>query len=417
MNEVKCPKCGETFTVDEASYAAILQQVRNREFEAELRRRMQEREAQLTAERAVVDLEEKSARAAELSEKERTIVELRSRLDAADRERENGIRLAVLDERQKMQSAIAEKEKKIAELQSLAELEKARAEGEQARLREEYNGRLKAANEQVEFYRDFKARASTKMVGESLEVHCRDEFERIRPAFPGAVFGKDNDVVDNTKGDFVFRDFDDGVEYISIMFEMKNEMETTADKHKNEEFFKKLDADRRKKKCEYAVLVSMLEADSDYYNAGIVSVGGYEKMYVVRPQCFIPIIMLLMQAAKNGLALRRELESAKNRSVDISKFEEKVGNFKKLFSTHCKNAETQFENAIAEIDKSIKHLEDVKTALRTSLGHFDNANGRLDDLTIRKLTYGNPTMASMFAEARKAADAGNAEETAPELPL
>ena len=285
----------------------------------------------------------------------------------------------------------------------------AEKDAEIAQLKADFDTRIRAADEQVAFYKDMKARMSTKMIGESLEVHCSTLYDQfMRFALPYAKFDKDNEVVDGTKGDFVFRDFaPDGTEYVSIMFEMKNEADTTATKHKNEDFFKKLDEDRRKKKCEYAVLVSMLEPDNEFYNAGIVSVAnGYEKMYVVRPQCFIPIITLLVQASRKAMEYKCEVAEMRRQSVDVTNFEEKLLDFQDKFGKNYRIAKEKFAKAIDEIDKSIKALQSTKDALLSSENNLRLANDKAEGLTIRKLTYGNPTMQAKFAAA-KAADIGS----------
>ena len=416
MKELKCPKCGSVFSVDEADYAFILQQVKTAEFDCEIERRIAEvrKQDEANAELAIARLEAKSTAA--LEKKKREIDELKAQIANKDSE----TKAALLEKAAEGQRAVAKKDDEIARLRAdiakkdgdfkaqLAE----RAVGEQqalarkdaeiAQLKADYDGRLKAADEQVAFYKDMKAKMSTKMIGESLEVHCSTQYEQyMRFALPKAQFGKDNEVVEGTKGDCVFRDFtEDGMEYVSIMFEMKNEADATATKHKNEDFFKKLDEDRRKKNCEYAVLVSMLEPENECYNAGIVSVmNGYEKMYVVRPQCFIPIIKILVQSSRKAIEYKRAVVEMQRQSVDVTNFEAKLIQFRDGFGRNYRLAKERFEKAIAEIDKSIKALEATKAALIGSENNLRLANDKAEGLTIRKLTYGNPTMQAKFADA------------------
>jgi len=397
MKELKCPKCGSVITVDEADYAFILQQVKTAEFNAELERRLEEvrREEKTRAELALA--RRKSEQDAALEARDREI----ARLEAAIANKDSEAKAALLE-----QSLEGRKTLEAKEAEGRRALEAKTAEI--ASLRADYEGRLKVAEEQVAFYKDMKARMSTKMVGESLEVHCSTLYEQfLRFALPQARFEKDNEVVDGTKGDFVFRDYaTDGTEYVSIMFEMKNEADTTATKHKNEDFFKKLDEDRRKKKCEYAVLVSMLEPDSELYNAGIVSVANYEKMYVARPQCFIPMITLLVQASRKAMEYKCEVAEMRRQSVDVTNFEDKLLDFRQKFGNNCRLAKEKFDKAIAEIDKSIKALEETKKALLGSENNLRLANDKVEGLTVRKLTYGNPTMQAKFAEAKASAQQG-----------
>jgi hypothetical protein len=392
MKELKCPKCGSVFTVDEADYAFILQQVKTAEFDAELKKRLDENRKEEKTRLDLALAKQKSELGDALEAKNREI----AKLEAAIANKDNETKAALLAKSLEDQKALARKEE---EGRKALEAKKA----EIANLKADYEGRLKVAEEQVAFYKDMKARMSTKMIGESLEVHCSTLYEQfMRFALPQAKFEKDNEIVEGTKGDFVFRDFaPDGTEYVSIMFEMKNEADTTATKHKNEDFFKKLDEDRRKKKCEYAVLVSMLEPDNELYNAGIVSVAnGYEKMYVVRPQCFIPIITLLVQASRKAMEYKCEVAEMRRQSVDVTNFEAKLLDFQDKFGNNCRLAKEKFDKAIAEIDKSIKALEETKRALLGSENNLRLANDKVEGLTIRKLTYGNPTMQAKFAEAK-----------------
>ena len=418
MKELKCPKCGSVFSVDEADYALIMQQVKTAEFDAEIERRIAEvrKQDEATSEVAIAKLEAKSTAA--LEKKKREIEELK----AVIANKESETRAAVLEKAAEGQKAVAKKDDEIAKLKAdiakrdgdfkarLAEraMDEQQAltqkDAEIAKLKADYDARLKAADEQIAFYKDMKAKMSTKMIGESLEVHCSTQYEQfMRFALPRALFEKDNDVVGGTKGDFVFRDFaEDGTEYVSIMFEMKNEADATATKHKNEDFFKKLDEDRRKKNCEYAVLVSMLEPESELYNAGIVPVmNGYDKMYVVRPQCFIPIIKILVQSSRKAMEYKCAVVEMQRQSADVTNFEEKLMQFREGFGRNYRLAKEKFERAIAEIDKSIKALEATKQALIGSENNLRLANDKAEGLTIRKLTYGNPTMQAKFAEASR----------------
>ena len=387
MKELKCPKCGSTFTVDEADYALLLSQVKNSEFEAELARRMhdleQMQQARQQAERQAAQAQqqaEQSRREQQFNEQltaERTrLVELKNQLAQADQQKQ----LAVAQVRQQATEAYMKKEQEL------------------ATLRTQMEAQLKAAQEQIAYYKDMKIRLSTKMVGETLEQHCANEFARIRPYYPNAYFEKDNEVVEGTKGDFVFRDSsDDGVEYISIMFEMKNENDETATKHKNEDFLKKLDEDRRKKNCEFAVLVSLLEPESELYNGGIVDMSHrYEKMYVIRPQFFVPLITLLTQTSRKSLDAKRELALVKAQQIDVTHFEEKLNTFKEGFARNVRLANERFSDAIDEIDKTIAHLTKVRENLIKSGDNLNQADKKLDDVTIKRLTYANPTMKEKF---------------------
>ncbi len=383
MKELKCPKCGNVFAVDETDYAEILQQVKTAEFNAEVVKRVAEiRKVDEQAQQLAAQQQEFKAADAR-RQLEEQIVALKQELKGKDSEQ----KAAVLEESLKAQKALAEKDAEI------------------VRLKNDSAVKLKAAQEQVDFYKDMKLRMSTKMVGESLEVHCSTQYNQMmRTLLPRAVFGKDNDVVEGTKADFVFRDYgEDGTEYISIIFEMKNETETDGKKHRNEEFFKKLDDDRRKKGCEFAVLVSLLEPDSELYNGGIVDVSyRYDKMYVIRPQFFLPIIQLLVQTSKKSLEYKQQLAAAKRQSIDVTNFEEKIEAIKKGFGHQYEQAKNRFYDAIDAIDKSIKTLQDTKTFLLGSADHLRLANNKFDDLTVKKLTRGNPTMKQMIADAKTA---------------
>ncbi|WP_448919357.1 DUF2130 domain-containing protein [Eubacterium sp.] len=399
MNEIKCPKCGEVFTIDEASYASIVKQVRDEEFNAELKSREEafrnEKESaiRLANVQNEKDLQEK------ISEKNSIITQLKSSLEQKENEKELAIAKAVAEK----ETELNKKEIELSELKSKIENSESQYALKERTLKEGFDTQLKLRDDEIERLKDFKAKQSTKMVGESLEQYCHDEFNKIRmTAFPNAYFEKDNDSRTGSKGDFIYRECDEnGVELISIMFEMKNEMETTATKHKNENFFKELDKDRKEKKCEYAVLVSLLEADSDYYNAGIVDVSyQYEKMYVVRPQCFIPIITLLRNASLNSLKYKQELETVRNQNIDITNFENSLIDFKNDFSYNVEQAHKRFEEAIKGIDKTIESLTNIRKSLTKSDDQLKRANNKVDGVTIKKLTKGNPTMAAKFEELK-----------------
>ena len=380
MKELKCPKCGSSFTVDEADYALLLSQVKNAEFEVELARRLRERE----------DLQ----RAQQQAEQSRREQEYNQQL-AQQREQVQALQAQIQQAEQQKQLAVAQVRQKATE-------EYMKKDQELATLRTQMETQLKAAQEQIDYYKDMKLRLSTKMVGETLEQHCATEFARIRPLFPNAYFEKDNEVVEGTKGDFVFRDYsDDKVEYISIMFEMKNENDETATKHKNEDFLKKLDEDRRKKNCEYAVLVSLLEPESELYNGGIVDMcHRFDKMYVIRPQFFVPLITLLSQTSRKSLDAKRELALVRAQQIDVTHFEEKLTAFKEGFTRNVRLANDRFADAIDEIDKTIAHLTKVRENLIKSGDNLNQADKKLDDVTIKRLTYNNPTMKAKFDEAK-----------------
>ena len=408
MKELKCPKCGNVFSVDEADYASIVSQVKNAEFEAELKMRLGEMRGRQEAEQKVREAESREnfgrqiqAKELEISRRDQEILRLRGDISRNVADREN----AVLKAKEELKETIGAKDKEIAELRSAGSLAHARSELEKKAIREEYEAKLRLAQEQVDYYKDMKLKMSTKMVGESLEAHCATIFNgTMRPMFPNAYFEKDNDASGGSKGDFIFRDYDDGMEYVSIMFEMKNEMEDTAHKHRNEDFFRKLDADRNAKGCEYAVLVSLLEPDNELYNNGIVDVSyRYPKMYVIRPQFFMPLITLLVNASKKSIAYQRELAVARSQSVDVTNFEAKLMEFKEKFGNNYRLASEKFRKAIDEIDKSIAALQKTKDALLSSENNLRLANDKAEALTIKKLTYKNPTMKAKFDEARDAA--------------
>ena len=458
MKELICPNCHKAFTVDEADYASIVNQVKSAEFYAEVDRRIAELHDQHKAEQELatvkseqsfqeqltkkeleigerdaeikrlksekdselsklkgelgseidrlkaqlenIDAQKKSEMAIALAEKDQQI----TRLNATIAQNDNELKLAVLEERNKAQQTVQEKDNEISQLRSEAELAKREAQIYEASLIKHHEDELRMKQEQVDYYKDLKTKMSTKMVGETLEQHCSIEFEQyLRPLMPNAYFDKDNDSSDGTKGDFIFRDSEDGTEYISIMFEMKNEMDTTATKHKNTDFLKKLDEDRQKKGCEFAVLVSMLEADNDLYNTGIVNKSHlYPKMYVIRPQFFVPFITLLVQASKKSLEYKKQLLLAQSKEVDVTNFESKIEDFKSKFGRHYALASKKFGDAIKNIDATIAKLQKVREELVGSENSLRLANQDTDELTIRKLTYKNPTMKQKFDEARKA---------------
>ena len=435
MKELKCPKCGNVFQVDEADYASIVSQVKNAEFEAEIQRRLAEMNKRLTAEQQLatsrteqsfqaqlskkdlllgekdteierlkmqlqnIESKKQSELTLALAEKDQTIAQLNSTIA----QNNDKLQLAVMEERNKSQQSMQKKETELSQLRTALELEKREAKIHESALVKRHEDELRMKQEQVDYYKDLKTRMSTKMVGETLEQHCSIEFEQyIRPMMPNAYFDKDNDAADGTKGDFIFRDSEDGTEYISIMFEMKNEMDTTATKHKNDDFLKKLDEDRRKKGCEFAVLVSLLEADNDLYNNGIVNKNHlYPKMYVIRPQFFVPFINLLVQASRKSLEYKKQLALAQSKEVDVTNFEQKIEDFKSKFGRHYQLASNKFEAAIKDIDATIAKLQKVRDELLGSENNLRLANQDTENLTIRKLTYNNPTMKAKFEEARK----------------
>ena len=409
MKELKCPKCGNVFTVDESDYADIVNQVKNAEFHAEIERQLKEMEKRQSIQKQAHELKSEQKLQAQqleftqqLAAKEQEITLLK----ASIAEGESKIRVAVLEEQNKSNGELQKKEQMIAQLQNEITSKESEAQARLQSQKEMYDMQLQEKQTQIDYYKDLKTRMSTKMVGETLEQHCNTQFNTtIRTLMPNAYFEKDNDASEGSKGDFIFRDKDNDFEYSSIMFEMKNESDTTANRHTNEDFLKKLDEDRRKKGCEYAVLVSLLEPDNEYYNTGIVDMSHrYEKMYVIRPQFFIPIITLLVQAAKKSLEYKRQLVIAQSKEVDVTNFENKLNEFRDLFGKNVKNAHDRFQDAIAAIDKSIADLQKVKDNLLKSDDHLRLANGKVDDLTIRKLTYKNPTMKAKFDEARDVAE-------------
>ena len=432
--EIKCPHCGKIFTLNESEYALLLSQVRNAEFNNEVEQRVHEQHTQWQAEQQAQTAQAQISFQTELGKRDRIIgerdakiAELEQRLQNVEQVKSAELKtalaqkdieiqrlnqekeLAVRDERQKISETLQDRDNKIAQLQAQQEVERSKATAREQTIKSDYETQLKYAKEEVERIKDMKARLSTKMVGETLEAHCSTEFNRMRPLFPNAYFEKDNDASGGSKGDFIFRDKDDGFEYISIMFEMKNEMDETATKHKNEDFLAKLDKDRNAKGCEFAVLVSLLEPDNELYNGGIVDMSHrYPKMYVIRPQFFIPLITLLVQTSKKSVELQRQLSIAKNQSVDVTNFESQLLEFRDKFGRNYRLASEKFQTAIAEIDKSISHLQKIKDALIGSENNLRLANDKAQDLTIKKLTRGNPTMKAKFEETRQTS--GNNQE-------
>ena len=437
MNEIKCPHCQTVFTIDENSYADIVSQVRNKEFAEDVHKQLEFAKKQFETEKALAKEQEKRLYDEERANFEQKILSLELALKNADVKEEKNVQEALhqkekefnalqaeLDQlkqqlqfkevelSQKFQEDLHAKERTILELKQEKELQQKEQEVQQTALKEKYELELsskkdqfelelKAKDEAIAFYKDFKAKQSTKMVGESLEQHCEIEFNRLRmTAFPRAEFGKDNDAKTGSKGDSIYREYDEnGIEILSIMFEMKNENDETATKKKNEHFFKELDKDRHEKQCEYAILVSLLEADNELYNTGIVDVSyQYPKMYVVRPQFFIPIITLLRNAALNSLQYKQELALMRDQHIDITHFEEDLETFKKGFARNYELASKKFQTAIDEIDKTIKSLEKTKAALLSSENNLRLANNKAEDLTVKKLVKNNPTMKQRFEE-------------------
>ena len=453
MNEIKCPHCGKEFTIDEASYADILNQVRTKEFNKEIHEKLEQIKEQHKSELVLVEEKATNSLAKEIAEKEKELVRLKAEINAQEQEKEIAVSnmeknlrekiseqekkvtelltktealekekefeiKQALSEKEKevinlnskiqtleskkqleMMQASSEKEKEIAELTAKIQLQEKETELEKNAIKEKYALEIKQKEETIAFYKDFKAKQSTKMVGESLEQHCEIEFNRLRmTAFKNAEFGKDNDAKTGSKGDYIYREYDEnGLEIISVMFEMKNEGDETATKKKNEHFFKELDKDRNEKKCEYAILVTMLESDNELYNNGIVDVSyEYDKMYVIRPQFFIPIITLLRNAALNSLQYKQEVALMREQNIDITNFEEDLDIFKTAFAKNYDLASRKFQTAIDEIDKTITHLQKTKEALLSSENNLRLANNKAEDLTVKKLVRNNPTMKAKF---------------------
>ncbi len=424
MHQIKCPHCGKEFTIDEASYADILNQVRTKEFNDEIHEKLKQLKKQHQSELELIEEKANNALEKKVAEKEKELKELNNKIANFANEKEilkKDTERAMLDQISEKEKKIAElgskmqalesnkkleliesstiKEKEIADLKAKLQLREKEAELEKNSIKEKYEIEIKQKDETIAFYKDFKAKQSTKMIGESLEQHCEIEFNRLTmTAFQNAEFGKDNDAKTGSKGDYIYREYDkSGTEIISIMFEMKNEGDETATKKKNEHFFKELDKDRNEKKCEYAILVSMLEADNELYNNGIVDVSyAYDKMYVIRPQFFIPIITLLRNAARNSLKYKQEVALMREQNIDITNFEEDLNAFKEGFARNYDIASRKFKAAIDEIDKTITNLQKTKAALLSSENNLRLANNKADDLTVKTLIKNNPTMKEKF---------------------
>lgn len=426
MQEIKCPKCGEVFQVDESGYAAIVKQVRDKEFEKEVsaheKQFIAEKESAIKLAKAETEkvfsetLNKKELQISELqsklsaendskklavkevsAEKDAEILRLKAQIDSCEKDKELAVG-KVINEKDK---ELAEKDSCIVKLTGRLETTEKENQLKEQSLKEQYEEKLRFKDEEIAHYKDFKSKLSTKMIGESLEQHCEIEFNRLRPTgFKNAYFEKDNDAKTGSKGDYIYRESDEnGLEFISIMFEMKNEMDSTSTKKKNEDFLKELDKDRREKNCEYAVLVSLLEPDSELYNTGIVDMSHrYPKMYVIRPQFFIPMITILRNASLNSLQYKQELAVIRNQNIDISHFEEDMNDFKTKFAKNYELASKKFKLAIDEIDKTIDHLQKTKEALLSSENNLRLANNKAEDLSIKRLTRNNPTMAAKFKE-------------------
>lgn len=450
MNEIKCPKCGTVFQIDEQDYESIVKQVRDHTFEEELNERKAQfqRELESAVKLAKADTEKKlleqvnqlkmananlETRIQSSEEEKKQAVQLTkaavekeytskiSELTLSKTKLENDLKLKDTENKLAVEQAISAKDKTIDSLSNKLSLKEKEFQLKETSMKESYESKLKDKDEQIAYYKDFKARQSTKMIGESLEQHCSTEFNKLRSLFKNCYFEKDNDAKTGSKGDFIFRAYADDEhtsEIVSIMFEMKNEADQTATKHKNEDFFKELDKDRREKKCEYAVLVSLLELDNEYYNVGIVDVSyQYEKMYVIRPQFFIPLITLIKDLASKSLEYKNELELVRSQNIDITHFEQNINTFKDSFSRNYRLASERFAKAIEEIDKTIDHLQKTKEHLLKTEDNLRLANNKAQDLTIKKLTHKNPTMAKMFDDLKKNADDVSSEDETESMDL
>lgn len=420
MNEIKCPNCGIIFQINETDYDKIVKQIKNQEYDKEIKelenRYKKDKEQELEIIRNHIEQEHSK----DISKKNEEILNLKNEL----RNQETTIKNNYLEEINKqnleieklkgelknkdtkyeldLKTSLNEKDKEITDLANKIEISKQEYINKETNLKDSYENKIKMKDEQIAYYKDFKARQSTKMIGESLEQHCSMEFNKLRPLFPYAYFEKDNDCKTGSKGDFIYRDFDsDHTEIVSIMFEMKNEGDTTSSKHKNEDFFKELDKDRKEKNCEYAVLVSLLEIDNELYNTGIVDVSyKYPKMYVIRPQFFIPLITLIRNISLNSLEYKKELVTIQEQNIDITNFEDNMNKFKESFGRNYRLASDKFKKAIEEIDKTIDHLQKTKEALLSSENNLRIANNKAEDLSIRGLTKGNITMSKLFNEVK-----------------
>lgn len=420
MNEIKCPNCGTVFKIDEKQYDSIVKQVRDSEFKNEIATRQEQYEKDKNQAIKLAENELEKKLSTMLKEKDLEITKLNEELKSKKQLEDSLVENTKIKTANEYKEEIAklnikikelenEKDKNISSLKSQLELDSKEYALKEKNIKDVYENKLKDKDEMIAYYKDMKARQSTKMIGESLEVHCNNEFNTLRPLFPNAYFEKDNDARTGSKGDFIFRDYDDEkTEIVSIMFEMKNEADMTATKHKNEDFFKELDKDRKEKKCEYAVLVSLLEIDNDYYNTGIVDVSyRYPKMYVIRPQFFIPLITLIRGAALNALEYKKEMLVLQNQNIDISHFEENMNAFKSGFAKNYRIASEKFSKAIEEIDRTIDHLQKTKDALISSDRNLRLANNKAEELTIKRLTRNSETMAKLFAEEQNKKDEKN----------
>ncbi len=424
MNQVKCPHCGKEFTIDESSYLDIVKQIKDKEFHKDLHERLEQLKLQSEKDIVIAKQQVEKTYEQSLSQKEQELQNLKQQLSNSNQakaleiiQRENTLKeqlalqekriaelkasldVAAKDKQLETQKVLTEKEKELQTLKNKIELDRAQSELEKNSIKASYDEKLKQKDEAISFYKDFKAKQSTKMIGESLEQHCEIEFNKLRSlAFPKATFGKDNDAQSGSKGDYIYRETDDnGVEILSIMFEMKNEADETATKKKNEQFLKELDKDRTEKKCEYAILVSLLEIDSDLYNTGIVDVSHlYPKMYVIRPQFFIPMITLLRNASMNALKYKQEAAIMRRQNIDITTFEDDLNKFKDAFSKNYELASRKFNDAIKGIDNTINQLQKTKEALLSSENNLRLANDKADNLTVKKLVRNNPTMKAKF---------------------
>jgi len=391
-HELKCPHCGQTFTIDESGYAEILKQVHDESFEQALRERLAIAEREKESAVALTEAKVAQSLSEALAERDAQIAKLQSQLDSTE-----------TVQQLKLQEAVSAKEKENAELKGVIALKEAERQMTAASLKSQYETQIRDRDETIERLKDLKAKMSTKMVGETLEQHCETEFNRLRAtAFGNAYFEKDNDARSGSKGDYIFRDYEGSMEFVSIMFEMKNEVDTTATKKKNEDFFAELDKDRREKGCEYAILVSLLEADSELYNSGIVDVSHrYPKMYVIRPQFFIPMITLLRDAARNSLAAKTELDTMRRQNIDVTNFEHELEAFKSAFGRNYELASKHFNEAIDRIDKTIDMLQKTKESLLGSENQLRLANDKADRVSVRSLTKDNPTMQAQFAKLKQ----------------
>lgn len=450
MNEIKCPKCGTVFQIDEQDYESIVKQVRDHTFEEELNERKAQfqRELESAVKLAKADTEKKLLE--QVNQLKMANANLETRIQSSEEEKkqavqstkaavekeytskiseltlsktklENDLKLKDTENKLAVEQAISAKDKTIDSLSNELSLKEKEFQLKETSMKESYESKLKDKDEQIAYYKDFKARQSTKMIGESLEQHCSTEFNKLRSLFKNCYFEKDNDAKTGSKGDFIFRAYADDEhtsEIVSIMFEMKNEADQTATKHKNEDFFKELDKDRKEKKCEYAVLVSLLELDNEYYNVGIVDVSyQYEKMYVIRPQFFIPLITLIKDLASKSLEYKNELELVRSQNIDITHFEQNINTFKDSFSRNYRLASERFAKAIEEIDKTIDHLQKTKEHLLKTEDNLRLANNKAQDLTIKKLTHKNPTMAKMFDDLKKNTDDVSSEDETESMDL